>query len=74
MQAEGDFVPNLLLQDAAKALQKALDGGRILFVIIEGIIKRPINPKFAQIANTAGFALLIALMLFITYRDILRLF
>ncbi|MEK7669243.1 MAG: RIP metalloprotease RseP [Patescibacteria group bacterium] len=52
----------------------ALDGGRILFVIIEGIIKRPINPKFAQIANTAGFALLIALMLFITYRDILRLF
>lgn len=52
----------------------ALDGGRILFVIIEGIIKRPINPKFAQVANIAGFALLIALMLFITYRDILRLF
>ncbi|OHB14542.1 MAG: RIP metalloprotease RseP [Candidatus Zambryskibacteria bacterium RIFOXYC1_FULL_39_10] len=52
----------------------ALDGGRILFVIIEGIIKRPINPKFAMIANTVGFALLIALMLFITYRDILRLF
>lgn len=52
----------------------ALDGGRILFVMIEGIIKRPINPKFAMIANTTGFALLIALMLFITYRDILRLF
>jgi regulator of sigma E protease len=52
----------------------ALDGGRILFVIIEGIIRRPINPKFAQITNTVGFALLIALMLFITYRDILRLF
>jgi len=52
----------------------ALDGGRILFVMVEGIIKRPINPKFAMIANTVGFALLIALMLFITYRDILRLF
>lgn len=52
----------------------ALDGGRILFVIIEGITKHPINSKFAQIANTVGFALLIVLMLFITYRDILRLF
>jgi len=52
----------------------ALDGGRILFVMIEGVIGRPINPKFAQITNTVGFALLIALMLFITYRDILRLF
>jgi len=52
----------------------ALDGGRLLFVAIEGITKRPINPKFAQITNTVGFALLIALMLFVTYRDILNLF
>jgi len=52
----------------------ALDGGRILFVIVESIIKRPINPKFAQITNTVGFALLIIIMLIVTYRDILRLF
>ena len=52
----------------------ALDGGRILFVAIEGITKRKINPKVANIANTVGFALLITLMLIVTYRDILKLF
>ena len=52
----------------------ALDGGRLLFVAIESITRRPINPKFAQITNTVGFALLIILMLIITYRDILKLF
>ena len=52
----------------------ALDGGRIIFVIIESITKRPINPKIAGSLNTVGFALLILLMLIITYRDILKLF
>jgi len=52
----------------------ALDGGRILFVIIEGVTKRKINPKIASTLNTIGFALLITLMLVVTYRDILKLF
>lgn len=52
----------------------ALDGGRIVFVIFEGLTGEIIKPKIAQIVNTAGFFLLIALMLFITYRDILKLF
>jgi regulator of sigma E protease len=52
----------------------ALDGGRIVFVAIEGITKRKINSKIASTLNTVGFFLLIALMLVITYRDILRLF
>jgi len=52
----------------------ALDGGRLLFVAIESITRRPINPKFAQTTNTIGFALLITLMLIVTYRDILKLF
>lgn len=52
----------------------ALDGGRILFVAIEGITKRRINPKVASVLNTVGFFILIALMLIVTYRDILRLF
>lgn len=52
----------------------ALDGGRLLFVGIEAITRKKINPKFAQITNTVSFALLIALMLFVTYRDILKLF
>lgn len=52
----------------------ALDGGRLLFVVIEGVTKKKINPKFAGILNTVGFVILISLMLIVTYRDILKLF
>ncbi|MDO8594858.1 MAG: site-2 protease family protein [bacterium] len=52
----------------------ALDGGRLLFLAIEGIIRRPIPVKFTRTVNTIGFVLLIAFMLFITYRDIVKLF
>lgn len=52
----------------------ALDGGRILFVIIEAIKGRPIKPVIANTVNTIGFALLLLLMLVVTYRDIVRLF
>ena len=51
----------------------ALDGGRLLFLAIEGIFRRPIPVKFIRTVNTAGFILLIAFMLFITYRDIVKL-
>ncbi len=51
----------------------ALDGGRLLFVGIEAIIRRPINPKIANILNTVGFALLILLMLVIAVSDIFKL-
>ena len=50
----------------------ALDGGRILFVIIEVIIRRPIKPAIANLVNTIGFLLLIGLMLFVTYKDIIN--
>lgn len=52
----------------------ALDGGRILFVIIEALKGSPINPKVQNWLNGVGFALLILLMLFVTYNDILNLF
>lgn len=52
----------------------ALDGGRLLFVLIESIIRRPIAPKIANTANAIGFFILIALMLVVTTNDILRLF
>ncbi len=51
----------------------ALDGGRILFVIIEKIKGSPIRPAVANTVNTVGFAILILLMLFVTYHDILKL-
>jgi regulator of sigma E protease len=51
----------------------ALDGGRLLFVIIEAIIRRPIKPSIAATVNGIGFSLLILLMLVVTGNDILKL-
>ena len=51
----------------------ALDGGRILFVAIEAIIRRPIKAKITNAVNTVGFALLILLMLVVTYHAIIKL-
>ena len=52
----------------------ALDGGRILVVLIESIIRRRLPPKTIGIINSAGFILLILLMLFVTVQDIIHLF
>ncbi len=52
----------------------ALDGGRIFFIVIEAIIRKPIKPKIANTLNAIGFLILISLMLVITYRDILKFF
>ncbi len=52
----------------------ALDGGRLLFVAIEAIIRRPIKPSVVQWVNGIGFFFLIALMLVVTGHDILKLF
>jgi regulator of sigma E protease len=52
----------------------ALDGGRLLFVLVEAVRQRPANRRFELAANAIGFAFLIFLILLITYHDILRLF
>lgn len=51
----------------------ALDGGKLLFLIVEGIRRRPINPRYEGWVNAAGFCLLMVLMVVVTYSDILRL-
>ncbi|HEX7724853.1 MAG TPA: site-2 protease family protein [Candidatus Paceibacterota bacterium] len=51
----------------------ALDGGRILFVLIEGVTRRRIPAKVANMTNLVGFALLMILMVLVTWRDIARL-
>ncbi len=52
----------------------ALDGGRFLIVIIETITRRR-SPKIAvQLANAIGLALVIMLMVTVTYHDVVRLF
>ena len=51
----------------------ALDGGRILFVLIEWVRGRALSQKVSALGNLIGFALLILLMIFITWADIAKL-
>ena len=51
----------------------ALDGGRLLIVILEAILRKKIAPKFIGALNTVGFFLLIGLMLLVSYHDVVRL-
>ncbi len=48
----------------------ALDGGRFAFMVYEAITRRKPNPKFEQWSHAVFFALLILLLLFVTYNDI----
>jgi regulator of sigma E protease len=50
-----------------------LDGGHILFLIIEKIKGRPVNKKVQEIAQNVAFALLITFVLFVTRNDIVNL-
>ncbi len=50
----------------------ALDGGRLLFLIIEKIRGRPVDRRAEAIIHQIGFALLLALVLIVTYRDLAR--
>jgi len=52
----------------------ALDGGRLFFLLIEAIRRKPINPKYEGYVHAAGFMLLIGLMIVISFSDIYKLF
>ncbi|HAQ57262.1 MAG TPA: RIP metalloprotease RseP [Acholeplasmatales bacterium] len=52
----------------------ALDGGRLAFIIYEAITKKKPNQKVENWLHTIVFFLLIGLLIFITFNDILRLF
>lgn len=52
----------------------ALDGSKILFILIEMIMGRPINKKFEQNITMIGFIFLLGLILYATFNDILRVF
>ncbi len=51
----------------------AFDGGRLLFIIIEKIKGKPVDPRLENTIHSIGFFLLMALMILITYNDIIRL-
>ena len=52
----------------------ALDGGRLVFLIIEKIKGKPVKPETENMIHNIGFYLLIALLLYVTFNDVLRLF
>ena len=52
----------------------ALDGGRILFVLLEMIVRRRLPEKVEYWIHATGFALLISLMVLITFKDVYNLF
>jgi regulator of sigma E protease len=52
----------------------ALDGGYVLFLLIEVITGRKLSDKFMEIVTTAGFFLLMALMIFALGLDISKWF
>ncbi len=55
----------------------ALDGGHILFLVVNliaaALFKREIPPKYLNAINGIGFALLMALMLYVTFHDVVKL-
>ncbi|MBI5754227.1 RIP metalloprotease RseP [Candidatus Peregrinibacteria bacterium] len=52
----------------------ALDGGRLLFIIVELIIGRRVNQKWENWIHALGYFLIMLLILVVTYSDIVRLF
>jgi len=52
----------------------ALDGGKLLFLAIEKIRKKPVSPKIEQNITGGFFIALVALMIWVTIKDIMRLF
>lgn len=51
----------------------AFDGGRILFLIIEKIKGKPVNPRLENTIHSIGLFLLLALMVLVTYNDIIKI-
>ena len=52
----------------------ALDGGRLVFLVVEAIRRKPINREIEGMVHFAGLMLLMALMVVVMYNDILKIF
>ena len=51
----------------------ALDGGRVFFLLIEAVRRKPVNQQVENLIHNIGFALLMLLLLLVTFRDLFRL-
>ena len=52
----------------------ALDGGRLLFLVIETVRRRPVNERVEGIVHAVGFILLFGLLIYVSIRDVVRRF
>ena len=52
----------------------AFDGGRILFLFIEKIFRKPVSKNVENIIHSIGFKLIIGLLIYVTFNDIIKLF
>ncbi len=51
-----------------------LDGSRLIFMAIEAVRRKPVSQKVESMIHLAGYALLLGLMVFFTFKDVLRIF
>jgi len=51
-----------------------LDGGHIFFFLVEALLRRPLSLKGREVAQQVGMFVLILLMVFVFYNDLLRVF
>ncbi len=51
----------------------ALDGGRLVFLLIEGITRHRVNPRYEAYIHFAGFILVFGLIIFVSFHDIVNL-
>ena len=52
----------------------AFDGGRILFLFIEKIFRKPVSKNVENTIHSIGFMLIIGLLIYVTFNDIIKLF
>ena len=52
----------------------AMDGGRLVFLFLEAIRRKPVNPNMEGLIHFAGFVLLMAFMVVVAYQDVARIF
>ena len=50
-----------------------LDGGHLFFFLVEAVIRRPVRPRYRELAQQMGLLLLLTLMIFVFYNDISRI-
>ena len=51
-----------------------LDGGHMLFLTAEGILRRPLSIRVRELSMQVGFVILLTIMVFAFYNDLMRLF